>query len=119
MSDLKMVLPAELRKRTLWPGNELVLPYAAASSAVNIATEHQVAVLGLLALEVLKDGLRTVDCSEYCVPYTDDWLSYVIVANADAGCWLDQHTYGANYGYVLTSASNREFAKIQKLHRDL
>jgi hypothetical protein len=33
MGDLEKILPDEIRRSTLWAGNELVLPYAEASSA--------------------------------------------------------------------------------------
>jgi len=38
----------------------LVLPFAEASTGILIATDHQVAVLGMDAFEVRPDGLATV-----------------------------------------------------------
>ena len=61
MGDMEKNLPDEVKGGTLWPGNELVLPHAEASSAVGIATEHQIAVLGFEAFKVQKDALLTVD----------------------------------------------------------
>ena len=61
MRKLEAVLPKELRKSAIFlSGDELVLSFAAASAAIVIATEHQVAVLGVDAFEVQSDGLATV-----------------------------------------------------------
>lgn len=68
MGELECLLPDELKNGALASGNELVLPYAEALAAIVIATNHQIAVLGLDAFEVHKDGLRTVylaDASGY------------------------------------------------------
>jgi hypothetical protein len=119
MGDLEGIFPDEIRKSTLWPGNELVLPYTEASNAIGIATEHQIAILGIEAFNVLKDGLLTVDYSGYDVPYKDDWLAYVVAMNAEAERWITEHRYGADHGYTLTSASRKEFDQIQRLRETL
>ena len=54
MGDLEKVLPNEIVKSTLWPGNEFLLPYAEASRAVGNATEHEIAVSGFEAFDVKK-----------------------------------------------------------------
>jgi hypothetical protein len=119
MGDLEKNLPDEIRVSTLWPGNELVLPFAESLRAVGIATEHQIAILGFEAFKVQKDGLLTVDYSGYDVPFTGDWLDYVAVTNAEAELWIEYHTYGANHGYILTSASKNEFDQIQRQRMNL
>ncbi len=62
--DLQRVLPDEVKRRTLWPGNGLVLPYVEALRAISIATEHQIAVLGFEAFDVEESGLFTVDLAD-------------------------------------------------------
>jgi hypothetical protein len=117
MDDLNRVLPDELKTSTLWPGNELVLPYAEALRAVGIATEHQIAVLGFEAFKVLKNernGLQTVDYSGYDVPYVGDWLTYVALTSVEAEHWITRHVYGADHGYILTSASKKEFDQLPR-----
>jgi hypothetical protein len=117
MGHLEKVLSYELKESTLWPGDELVLPYAEALRAIGIATEHQVAVLGFEAFKVLKDeknGLQTVDYTGYDVPYTGDWGAYVAATNVEAENWIKHHAYGANHGYILTSASQTEFDQINR-----
>ncbi len=116
MGELERILPSELRGATLVSGNELVLPYAEALDAIIVATRHQIAVLGLEAFEVRKDGLLTVnmaDASSYTL-FTGDWKAYVATMNAEADRWLKEHRLGENHGYILTSASEREFASLKK-----
>ena len=121
MGDLEKILPDEIRDSTLWAGNELVLPYAEAASAVGIATKHQIAIFGFEAFEVQKDGLRTVDLNDASanISFSGDWRAYVVALNTEADHWLNEHRYGANHGYILTSASRSEFDQLQKMRRTL
>lgn len=75
MGRLKEILSHELKKSAIPFGDELVLPFAEASAAVLIATEHEVAVLGVDAFEVRPDGLATIalfDASSNNA-FTGDW----------------------------------------------
>jgi hypothetical protein len=45
-----------LKKSAIASGDELVLPFAEASTTILVATDHQVAVLGVDAFEVRPDG---------------------------------------------------------------
>jgi hypothetical protein len=51
VGKLEEVLPDELKRSAVAFGNELVLPFAEASAAILIATDHQVAILGVDALD--------------------------------------------------------------------
>jgi hypothetical protein len=121
MGQLEEVLPDDLKEKTLRPGNELVLPYAEATRAVGIATEHHIAILGFEAFEVQKDGLFTVDLNDPSgyIEYAGDWLAYVTAMNTEAENWLRGHFFGANHGYILTSASKSEFDQIQESRMNL
>ena len=118
MGDLEKVLPDEIVKSTLWPGNEFLLPYAEASRAVGIATEHEIAVLGFEAFEVKKDGF-SVDISDASsfIHFTGDWLAYVLALNTEAEHWIHEHRYGTNHGYILTFACKRGFDYLQELRK--
>jgi hypothetical protein len=112
---LEQVLPEEVKNRALASGKELVLPFGEALAAITIATNHQIAVLGLDAFEVRKDGLQTVylaDASRY-ISFSGDWRAYVMNINAEATRWLAEHRLGENHGYILTSTSEREFSALK------
>lgn len=112
MRELDRILPSEMKTGSTWCGEELVLPYAEALAAVGFANEHGIAVLGLEAFEVQKDGLLTVaiaDASAH-TPFKGEWQAYVAALNRQAVRWLEDHRFGENHGYILTSASESEFA---------
>jgi hypothetical protein len=98
VDDLECILPEELKNCGLALRNELVLPHAEVLAAIVIATNHQIAVLGLEAFEVRKDGLLTVnmaDASSHTV-FTGDWKAYVTTMNAEADRWLRENRLGKN-----------------------
>jgi hypothetical protein len=122
MGALESILPNGITARAIILGSEplsglqteLVLPYVEALAAVMIATEHKIAILGLEAHEVKKEGLFTVglaDASAY-IRYAGDWQTYVDKMNAEAEAWLKLHRLGENHGYILTSASETEFTSL-------
>ncbi|MGB7231451.1 MAG: hypothetical protein WBD19_07250 [Candidatus Acidiferrum sp.] len=121
MGMLESILPDDITRQALTLGSELassctelVLPYAQALQAIVIATEHEIAILGLEAFEVKKEGLFTVglaDASAY-IHFTGDWKTYVARMNIEADHWLGDHRLGENHGYILTSASEREFSSL-------
>jgi hypothetical protein len=112
---LDRILPEGLRGRSIRTGNELLLPYDEALIAIRIANEHEIAVLGLEAFEVQKEGLLTIDMvdpSNY-VPFTGNWRQYVDTINAESVRWLREHQLGEDHGYILTSTSFDEFSKLR------
>ena len=115
MGRLEEVLPDGLKKSAVASGNELVLPFAEATEAILIATDHQIAVLGLEAFKIQPDGLITV---ALCDPsrnnaFTRDWKAYVALMNDECSRWLLEHRLGENHGYILTSTSESEFADLK------
>jgi hypothetical protein len=112
---LDRILPQGLTERSIPTGNELLLPYDEALSAIRIANEHAIAVLGLEAFEVQKEGLLTIDMvdpSNY-IPFTGNWKQYVDTINSESARWLREHQPGEDHGYILTSASFDEFSKLR------
>jgi|HubBroStandDraft_4_1064222.scaffolds.fasta_scaffold36745_1 hypothetical protein len=90
MGELELLLPDKLKNRALASGKELVLPFIEALAAITIATNHQIAILGVDAFEVKTEGLHTVylaDASRY-VSFTGDWTAYVGSMNAEAAVWI-------------------------------
>ena len=116
MGELEQILPKEFTDAVSASGNEVVLPYVGALKAIVIATRHQIAILGLEAFEVQKDGLLTVGMTDASnrVVFTGDWKAYVATMNAEAERWLRENRLGQNHGYILTSASQSEFTKLKR-----
>lgn len=115
MGDLENLLPGNLKAKAVRSGRELVLPYAEALGAINIATESQIAVLGPEAFEAKEDGLLTVDLADASayIPFRGDWNAFVVAMNSEAERWISLHRLGENHGYLLTTASEGEFASIK------
>ena len=115
VGKLEEVLPDGLKESAIASGSELVLSFAGATAAILIATDHQVAILGVDAFEIQPDGLGTValfDASRNNA-FTGDWKAYVALLNAECSRWLNEHRLGENHGYILTSASESEFANLK------
>jgi hypothetical protein len=115
MGDFEDVLPGHLKVNAVPCGRELVLPYTSALEAIRIATERTIAVLGVEALEVNDEGLVTVDMADASryIPYTGNWGKYVSKMNAEAERWIRGHRLDENHGYILASASQREFGSLK------
>jgi hypothetical protein len=115
-ADLDRAIPEELRLRAVAIGNELILSYDDALTAIGIATEQGIAVLGFDSGEVLEDGFQVLDWTGYDVnvPFTGDWKAYVGAMNAEAERWIKEHRLDKNHGYILSSTSQREFDELQR-----
>ena len=115
MRELERILPDEIKSGAVWCGDEIVLPYSKALAAIGLASNHAIAILGLEAFRVEKEGLLTVDMADASayIPFGGDWSAYVVAANAEAERWIKEHRLGENHGYILTSASKGEFASLK------
>jgi hypothetical protein len=113
MGDLESVLPDDLKKKAIPSGHEIVFAYDEALSAIGIATDHEIAVLGLESFEVRNDGLQPVDYSGYEFRVTGSWSEFVKTNNVEAERWIKEHPLGENHGYILTSTSKNEFASLK------
>jgi hypothetical protein len=116
MGKLESLLPEELKRAAVSSGSELVLPYSEALYAIRVATEHQIAILGLEAFEVQKGGFLTVDYTGYSrwLAPKEAWTAYVTAMNTEAERWIKEHRFGESHGYILTSASQKEFEALRR-----
>ncbi len=113
MDDLTAVMPTNLLNRARRNENEFVFPYPDVLDAIRVATEHNVAILGMETFEV-NEGLRVEDYSGYEFPCGDDWREFVRVNNSAALEFVHSHLIGEDHGYILTSASEREFRQLKQ-----
>jgi hypothetical protein len=111
--DLTRALTDELKKKSIECDGELVFPYPKVTNVIQIASGREIAILGVEAFEVRKDGLKVLDYSGYEFQFTGDWLAFVRTNNAEAIRFIESHRFGENHGYILTSASKQEFNKLE------
>jgi hypothetical protein len=116
---LDRLLPDHVKERVLPIGNELILNYEDALTAVAVANEYKVAVLGFDAGEVLEDGFQASYFTGYDseIEFMGDWNSYMALMNAQAERWIKEHPLPKNHGYILTSASHEEFIQLERYRR--
>ena len=71
-------------------------------------------MLGFDSGEVQEEGFQVLDYSGYDsgIKLTEDWKAYVAEMNAEAELWIKGHPLGRNNGYILTSASEKEFKQL-------
>jgi hypothetical protein len=111
---LNEILPEAVKQRSSLCGNEIILSYEDAATAIGLATTHQIAVLGLEAGEVKADGFQVVGYNGYEPKFSGDWNAFVLANNAEATRWINEHKYGQGFGYIVTSTSEKEFAKLSQ-----
>ena len=116
IGDLERLFPEDFKKRAIISG-EWILPYADALSAIEIATAHQIAILGIDAIDILPPGKYQFYVSNYTgydreIKFAGNWEAYVQKMNAHAQLWLKAHILGEGHGYSIASASEREFRKL-------
>jgi hypothetical protein len=111
VGDLERALPNAITNRAVVSGKELLIPLDDAKAAVHIASQNFIAVLGVEVFRILDGGLGTETYSGYEFMFDGKWQVYVGLNNSAALHFLDEHAFGAGYGYILTSASEDEFRR--------
>ena len=119
MGALKNLFPEKLKRAALDSScGELILPYREALAAIEIATDHEIAILGVDSHEVRNGSILTHDLSDGSrqFKFTGDWTAYVQLLNSTARDWIIAHPLlGENQGYILTSSSRVEFDALDAL----
>jgi hypothetical protein len=103
-----------MERGVLW-GDELLLPHPDALSAIQIASENQIAILGVDVHRVRQGGLETVllfDPSR-SISFAGDWTSYVAAINAESARWTREHPPDEGHLYLLSSTSFDEFSNLK------
>ena len=112
--DLEDALPPKLVAASIFrSGDEFVFPYEQTLTAITVAGEHAIAVLGIELLKVDADKLQTISYSAYDLKASSDWSDFVKSNNAEAISFIKANRFGDGYGYILTSVSQQEFKTLQ------
>ncbi|MGH9396161.1 MAG: hypothetical protein ACRD18_04850 [Terriglobia bacterium] len=112
IQDLTRALTNDLLRSAIETGDEFIFPYAEALKAIEVASVHDIAILGVEAFEVRKDDFKVLDYSGYEFPFTGDWKAFVEANNAEAMAFIEARQLGENHGYLLTSTSELEFITL-------
>ncbi len=112
-SDFDKLLPVEISNLAIRSSNEWLIPFAQAKGAVDLATKHRIAVLGVEIFRVANE-LITERCSGYEFELGKDWAKFVSSNNEAAMRYIVEHEFGVGYGYVLTTCSAREFEALKQ-----
>jgi hypothetical protein len=117
MGALENLIPEKSKRSAKQLNNgEIILPYAEALAAIEIATKHKIAILGVDSHEVRADGILTVGLLDDsgATKHVGDWNAFVHRLNVAARDWLTAHPLGENHGYILTSTSKAEFDALRR-----
>jgi hypothetical protein len=103
-------------------GNELTFAFPEVLDVIGICSANQIAVLGPDLFRLRSDGLyETEKLSGYhlqvkAVPQRiEEWPDYVRTNNSLAEEFVRTNPAGDDHVYILTTASWREFHKIQEI----
>ena len=112
MPDLNELLPAEVLAKAVAVGNELLIPFSEALVAVSLATDSQMAVLGVESFQIVSDGFKVLDYSGYQFVMEGDWVLFVTQNNRAAEQYIREKPLGAGCGYILTAVSRQQFDQL-------
>jgi len=105
-------------------GDLLTFPFPEVFEVIKLCAINEIAVLGVEVLRVGVDGYYTEALSTYDLqPFgradieRAGWVDYVRLNNSSADEFIRQNPTGDDHVYVLTTASWREFCKIQETRR--
>lgn len=114
-SDLDRILPSEITDAAVLDpaGTEWVIPLPQVKQAIHLASEHLVAVLGVESFRILTNELGVIGYSGYAFDVQGDWLAFVRLNNEAALRFVEKNPLEKGYGYVLTTASEREFKELK------
>jgi len=111
--DFDKVLLREIKGASRRSGNEWVIPLAKVKQAIELAGQHAIAVLGVELFRLLSEGVATEGYSGYDFEFGGNWASFVSKNNQSAAEYVEEHQSGEAYGYILTTASENEFARLR------
>jgi hypothetical protein len=115
LSAFESLVPVQLRQTAWSCGDEFVFPYPEVLQAVDVANTHEIAILGVEFFRVLENArLATEALSEYELFFSSDWPGFARANNALALDFIERNRKEGNHGYILTSASEREFQQFKQ-----
>jgi len=108
------ILPVTITDKAVRSGHEWVIPFLQVKRAINVASEHLIAVLGVESFRILENGLGVEGYTGYAFESQRDWPSFVRQNNDAALRFIDENQLGEGFGYILTTSSKDEFKSLEK-----
>lgn len=114
MDNLVSLLPDYIRRAAVPCNAELAYPPHLVHEVLKFATQKEVAVLGVEAVEIQPGGILVKSCSTYECRFAGDWASFVQENNVHADDFIERNPQGEEHAYLLTTASSSEFDQLRK-----
>ena len=115
VSDLDTLVPDALRETAWKCGDEFAYPYPNVLRVVDIANKNRIAILGFEFFQILPNDPRftTEGLTGYELRFKGYWPGFVQDNNLLAAYYIEKYRRDGDYGFILTSTSEREFLKIK------
>lgn len=114
MDDLVAVLPNTILQRALRNEGEFVFPYPDVLEVIRLASEHDVAVLGVELFKIEKTDLCVRGYSGYECDQGRPWHDFVRANNDEALKFINDRHPDPEQWYILTATSRHEFYQLGK-----
>jgi hypothetical protein len=113
-NDLDLLVPSEIRQNAWKCGDEYVYPYPNILNVVDIANKNAIAILGFEFFRVLQAHPRfaTEALTGYELRFGGHWPSFVQDNNVLACYYIEKNRRDGDFGFILTSTSEREFLQL-------
>ncbi len=120
-SDFELI-PGIASAATSKAGDELTFPFPEVLDVIKLCSKNLIAVLGPDLFKITSHGLyQTEKLSGYHLEIKihpqriEEWPEYVRINNMLAEEFIRQNPAGDDHVYILTTASWREFCRIQEM----
>jgi len=115
-SDLDSLVPFELQQTAWKSGEEFAYPYPNVLKVVDIANKNGIAILGFEFFQILPSHPRfaTEALTGYELRFNGYWPGFVQDNNLLAAYYIEKNRREGDYGFILTSTSEREFLQIDQ-----
>ena len=109
------ILSPEITDAAVSSGNEWVLALRQAKEAIDLATKHLIAILGVESFRIEQNGFPLLNYTGHIYEFREDWPGYAQQNNQAALSVIEEYPLGEGHGYIQTASSELEF---QSLRRD-
>jgi hypothetical protein len=116
ISDLDSLVPSDLLQTAWKCGDEFAYPHPNVLRVVEITNENRIAILGFEFFHILPEnqGFATETYTGYELRFNGYWPGFVQDNNLLAAHYIEKNRRDGDYGFILTSTSEREFLQLKQ-----